>query len=186
MKFDPLQFDFDRWLYKTVTGAINSARINSTLADSATAFYSLQDKPFSTGYWQHRFLLDVVRQFGLPSLFITISPSEWSFPIPMWLESFAHNTGYGPTRAPFFETMHFVHVLEQIVRGYLCGSNSTNWTNHVFSYNHIRNKKNVTTYFYRFEFQKRGTVHIHLLVWFNNIAYIDYKHIRGDLPENYR
>ncbi len=172
MKFHLLQFVFDTWLYKTITGAINSADMNSTLTDSPTAFFYLQDKPFSTGYWnwQHQYLVDAVRQFVLASLFITISQSKWSFLLPMWLESFAHNTGYGPTRVPFFETMHFFHILEQIVQGYLCGSNITDWTNHIFSYNHIRNKKNVKTYFYHFEFQKRGTVHIHLLVWLNNIA----------------
>ena len=28
--------------------------------------------------------------------------------------------------------------------------------------------KNVETFFYRFEFQKRGTLHLHMLVWVNS------------------
>lgn len=31
--------------------------------------------------------------------------------------------------------------------------------------NGLKDVKNVQTYFYRFEFQERGTVHLHMLVW---------------------
>ena len=182
LHFELLQFQFDRWLYKTITGAIHSSR--NTANNSITAFQALQDKPFSKGYWdwQHRFLIDAVRQFGLPSLFITISPSEWSFPVPFWLEDIREKTGHGPTNLPFFETIHFLHVLEQVVRGFLCGSNDSKWSHHLFSYNNNRSKSNILTYFYRFEFQKRGTLHIHFLVWLKNIQYINYHGIRADIP----
>ena len=167
--FELLQFVFDRWLYKTVTGAINSSRLNNTQDALCSAFYALQDKPFSVGYWdwQHRYLVDAVHQYGLPSLFITISPSEWSFPLPLWLDAISRCTGYGPTANACHETFHFMHVLEQIARGNLCGSNDSNWRNHLFSFNRTK-RKNINIYFYRFEFQKCGTVHIHLLVWLKN------------------
>ena len=53
-------------------------------------------------------------------------------------------------------TIHIAHVLEQVVCGYLCGSNDSRWTEHVFNYNGLQNRNNVNTYFYRFEFQVRG------------------------------
>lgn len=75
-------------------------------------------------------------------------------------------------------------MLAQIVRGYLCGSNSQKWSNHLFNYNRIWSKKNVQTYFYRFEFQKRSTVHLHLLVWLQDISKTEYQHIRADIPDD--
>ena len=66
--------------------------------------------------------------------------------------------------------LNITHVLEQIVRGYLCGSNDSRWTRHIFTYNRLATTKNVKTYFYRFEFQQRGTVHLHLLVWLHDIT----------------
>ena len=80
--------------------------------------------------------------------------------------------------------MHIAHVLEQTVRGYLCGSNSNKWTKHIFSYNRISTQSNVLTYFYRFEFQQRGTVHLHLLVWLKDISKIQHQFIRADIPED--
>ena len=118
----------------------------------------------------------------MPTLLITISPSEWTFPWPLWLKDISSATGYGPTNLPFFETIHFMNVLEQLVCGYLCGSNDSHWRNHLFSYNCLANKHNVKTYFYRFEFQKRGTIHLHLLVWLDNVKYIQYKRLQADLP----
>ena len=44
------------------------------------------------------------------------------------------------------------------------------------------NYKNVETYFYRFEFQNRGTVHVHLLVWLKDMAKIRLPLPRGDIP----
>ena len=79
--------------------------------------------------WQHRFLLDAVAQHGPPSLFLTISPYEWSFPLPPWLTSLREVTGKGPTELALLETSHIVHVLEQIICGYLCGSNDKKWSN---------------------------------------------------------
>lgn len=153
--FELLQFQYDLWLYKTVTGAINTARYAKCLPAR-----SLDSKTFSATYWewQHRYVLDAVDQFGLPDIFITISPFEWSFPFPKWLEEIRLKTGKGPTELAGYETTHIVHVLAQIVRGYLCGSNSSKWSKHIFSYNRLSTQSNVKTYFYRFEFQKRGTV----------------------------
>ena len=127
-------------------------------------------------------MLDAVEQFGPPSLFITISPYEWNFPFPEWLKSLRQQTGNGASNLAGFELLHIVHVLEQLVRGYMCGSNTQAWTNNVFNYNRIKDMKNVQTYFYRFEFQERGTVHLHMLVWLKNAKQIRLDLIRGDIP----
>ena len=119
---------------------------------------------------------------GFPSVFITISPSEWSFPLPPWLKQIQESTGLGQTNLAAFETFHFVNTLEQLVRGYLCGSNDKSWTSHLFANSRNSAIQNVVNYFYRFEFQKRGTVHIRILVWLKNLKQVNVKPIRADIP----
>ena len=121
-------------------------------------------QPFSPTYWQwqHRYLLDAVDQFGLRDAFITISPYEWSFPFAKWVTDIRQCTGKGPTQLAAYETYNITHTSEQLVRGYLCGTNTGKWMQHLFSYNKKLEQRNVKTYFYRFEFQQRGTVHLHM------------------------
>ena len=71
LHFDLLQWQYDRALYKVVSGAINTARFSNCSPARA-----LDSKPFSVAYWQwqHRYHLDAVEQFGLPHVFLTISP----------------------------------------------------------------------------------------------------------------
>ena len=91
----------------------------------------------------------------------------------------------GPTQLPMYETFHITHVLEQLVRGYLCGSTNKKWSQHIFSYNNSTIQKNVKTFFYRFEFQERGTVHLHMLVWLHDIAKARHEFIRADIPSSH-
>ena len=78
--------------------------------------------------------------------------------------------------------MPIVNVLEQLVRGYMCGSNTNRWLNHLFKYKSKKNQKNVKTYFYQFEFQDRGTVHLHMLVWLKDLTKMKLDAIRADIP----
>lgn len=57
LDFELLQYQYDRWLFKTITGAINSSR-----ASGCSPHVALQQKPFSSNYWQwqHLYLLDAV------------------------------------------------------------------------------------------------------------------------------
>ena len=169
-------FHHDRWVFKTVTGAITSARLFQ-----CSPARSLDNKSFSPEFWrwQHRYLLDAVRQYSLPSVFVTLSPYEWSFPFPAWLETIRTETGNGATNLSGPETFHITHDLEQVVRGYLCGSNDARWSRHLFSYNARKDVKNVETYFYRFEFQGCGTVHLHLLVWLKDLSQIQHPTCKG-------
>ena len=177
--YELLHFHYEICLFKTVSGALTSDRFRM-----CSPARSLEAKPFSIEYWkwQHRFLLDAVNQFGTRSIFLTISPYEWSFPVPVWLSGLRDLTGKGPTHLAGFETGHITHVLEQIIRGYLCGSNGKRWSNHVFNYNNISSFTNIQTYFYRFEFQGIGTVHVHLLVWLKDIKRIQLNLLHADIP----
>ena len=180
MLYDLLHFHYDLWLWQTVSGAIACARKLKCSPNKA-----LEAKTFSSEYWkwQHRYLMDVVEQFGPPSLFVTISPFEWTFPCPPWLENLRTKPGKSARNIPTLETLHKVHVLEQLVRGYLCGSNTQRWKNHVFS--NARSKDdNVQTYFYRFEFQQRGMVHLHMLVWLEKAKAMRPNLLRADIPWN--
>ena len=82
--FDLLQFQYDRAMYEVISGAINSARFTN-----CSPAHALDTKVFSPTYWQlqHRYLTDAVAQFGLPDVFVTISPYKWSFPFLTWLEN---------------------------------------------------------------------------------------------------
>ena len=113
MLYDLVQFQYDLWLYHTVSGVVSCGS-----QYGCSPARALETKSFCNEYWrwQHRFLLDALRQHGFPTLFITISPYEWSFPLPVWLQTYRQNTGRGPTDFAAFETAHIAHVLEQVVR----------------------------------------------------------------------
>jgi len=114
------------------------------------------------------------------------TPFEWTFPTAEWLRQARELSGRRPTELPALETLHIVHVLEQTVRGYICGTNTNRWTNHLLNYNNIRNQVDVTNFFFRLEFQRRGTPHVHLLVWLKNVSAIQYNYLRADIPEENR
>ena len=64
----------------------------------------------------------------------------------------------------------------------MCGSNTSRWSNHLFTYKRKKDRKNVLTYFYQFEFQDRGTVHLHMLVWLKDLTKMKLDAIRADIP----
>ena len=75
-----LQFVYDLWLFTTIGGAKNASGVGIREA--------LANKPYSPEVWRtyHTALVDLQRQIGWPSLFITIAPYEWSFPYHAWME----------------------------------------------------------------------------------------------------
>lgn len=179
LHYDLLHYHYDRWPFKTITGAINSAK----QAQCSPAI-ALEAKTFSQQYWmnQHRYLMDAVRQFGFPSMFMTISPYEWTFPCPPWLDHLRDQTGRDTTELAIPETIHIAHVLEQYIRGYLCGMNTNRWKNHLFAKRSDPSVNNVSNYFYRFEFQKRGTLHAHILLWLDDMNEVDVSKLSATTP----
>ena len=179
INYDILQYQYDRWLFKTITGAVNASK-----ASGCSPNRSLENKSFSKTFWQHQhlFLIDAVHQYSFPSLFITISPYEWTFPFPPFIEEIRNIYGKDTTEVAVLETLHIAHVAEQLVRGYVTGGNCNRWRTHVLCNVHDPPSKNVTTYFYRFEFQQRGTVHLHMLVWLEDVSCIHADLMHASLP----
>ena len=167
LNFEILQYQYDRWLFKTITGAVNASK-----ASGCSPNRSLENKSFSKTFWQHQnlYLIDAVRQYGYPSFFITISLYERTFPFPPFLEEIRCRYFKDVTDIPTLETIHIAHVLEQIARGYLTGGNCNRWRTNVFTNLPHPTSKNLETFFYRFEFQKHGTLHLHMLVWVKDIS----------------
>ena len=167
INFEVLQYQYDRWLFKNITGAVNASK-----ASGCSPNHSLENKSFSKTFWQHQnlYLMDAVRQYGYPSFFITISPYEWTFPFPPFLEEIRSRYFKDVTETPTIETLHITDVLEQFARGYLTGGNCNRWRTNVFTNLQDPTSKNLQTFFYRLEFQKRGTLHLHMLVWVKDIS----------------
>ena len=74
------------------------------------------------------------------------------------------------------------HVLEQIARGFLTGGNCNRWRQHVFADTVNPVDLNMLTYFYRFEFQERGTLLLHMLVWVKDISVIYADPLQASIP----
>ena len=93
---------------------------------------------------------DKPKRLEFPNYFITISPSEWNFPMPAILENWTKAT---PTRISEMAgpiALHIYNVLHAAMKQVLT---SGPFFEHVF-HSCIRT-----------EFQGRGTVHIHVAVW---------------------
>ena len=147
LDYELLQYQYDHWLFKTITEAINSSRASGCSPNAA-----LQQKSFSATYWQwqHLYLLDAVRQYGFPLFFLTISPYKWTFTWPRFIQQIREEHCLEPTDLPLVETLHVAHMLEQIARGYLCGANSNRWRQHLFNNQEEPSQSNLLRYFYRF------------------------------------
>ena len=53
---------------------------------------------------------------------------------------------------------------------------------HVFGNTHVPTERNILTYFYRFEFQQHGTVHLHMLVWVRDLSLIRTNLLHASIP----
>ena len=80
------------------------------------------------------------------------------------------------------ETIHISHCLEQLLRGYVTGKNTNRWKQSLFANSANLAQQNLKHFFYRFEFQKRNTVHIHALLWIEDLAAIDLTKVSASIP----
>ena len=203
--YELFQFVYDLWLWSSLGAKRNTVQAPLRLAMSG---YS-----FSPEYWhtRHAALVDVVKQLGLPTLFVTVAPYEWSFPFHSWVEDEARKLCRSRLRLPVSETLHIAHVLAQTVVGLLTGANKTTthrrqrrWTSHVFAAKDGSGRQTVLNFFGRLEYQDgkrrryvnqqevasqyyhgRGTVHLHLLVWLQHIESISLeKSVAATVPED--
>ena len=186
--YELFQFVYDLWLWSALGAKKHVTEAPLRLAMSGYAF--------SPEYWhtRHAALVDIVKQLGLPTLFVTVAPYEWSFPYPTWLEDEAAKMLRSKLRVPVAESLHIAHILAQLVQGLMTGANSTTdrkknpWRSHIFAAKDGTNRKTVVNFFGRLEYQDgkrkryvnqqevatqfyhgRGTVHVHLLLWLEHI-----------------
>ena len=190
-----LHFVWDLWMWSAVGGAKNSSGVHIREA--------LAGKPFSPELWKtkHLALVDLQKPVGGPSLFMTISPFEWSFPYHAWLEDELQKNLAQKLHAPVAETLHLAHVLTQAVKGLLTGSNDGYKAkgDHVFS--GPQSCGEVKHWVARLEFQdgkrKRGAgagkdpqfyhgsgrPHVHILLWLDDLLSIDVADkIKAEMP----
>ena len=190
--YEVFQFVYDLWLWSALGAKRNAMEAPLRLAMGG---YS-----FAPEYWhtRHAALVDLVRQLGLPTLFLTVAPYEWSFPFHHWVEDEATKLLRSRLHLPVAETLRIAHVLTQTVVGFLTGANKQigrkteqAWKSHVFAAKDGSGKKTVVNFFGRLEYQDgkrrryigeeevaaqfyhgRGTVHLHLLVWLQHVEAI--------------
>ena len=152
---------------------------------------------FSPEYWRahHACLIDMVRQVGWPTLFVTIAPWEWSFPYHVWIMDEMVTMLRSRLHLPAAETLHLAHVLTQCVKGLLAGSTNRHNGNddevfheHIFQDPESKQRCRIT-FFGRIEFQDgkrkryvrgnrpvshtyhgRGTPHLHVLFWLEPLS----------------
>ena len=90
-----------------------------------------------------------------------------------------------PTRCGAIETLHIAHILDQLCKGYITGCNSQEWQKHEIKHSlHdiVNGTSNVLTVFFRFEYQKRRTIHLHMLVWLKCISDINVNGLSATIP----
>jgi hypothetical protein len=191
------QFVYDLWMWSSLGGAKNAAGVSMRAAVSG--------RIYSPEYWRtrHAALIDLQRQEGFPTLFVTIAPYEWSAPYHAWILDEMEKTLRTRLNLPAAETFHLAHLLVETAKSFLTGKMSQDkqkkncWREHVFSAEDPA-KKTVRAVFGRLEFQDgkrkrhisprhfyhgRGTVHLHMLVWLTNCDSIDFtQKIKAELP----
>ncbi|CAE7817808.1 unnamed protein product [Symbiodinium sp. CCMP2592] len=192
-----VHYVYDLWLWSSIGGARNAVNLGVREA--------LASKSFSPELWRrnHAALVDLQRQHGLPSLFITVAPFEPSFPYHIWTQDELEKNLRTRTNLPLAETLHIAHVLTQVLKGFLCGHGDDK-TSHKerrggYVFTGGRNSGCVRAWVGRLEFQdgKRlrhnygkqqayhgsGRVHLHCLVWLRGAASLDLpSKVRADIP----
>ena len=182
LNFNLLQFQYEQWLYETVSGSIDSGKKYNLCPASV-----LSQKPFCHSFWRwlHALLINTVDRLGYPDFFLTMSASEWDLPKPWWIASRFQQHGFPPTRDSFAEAISISHSLQQFVSAYFCSEDRGKWTDHLFFDAKHPRKKIVKAYFWRLEFQRRGTPHLHCLVWIDQSNALDMKRFCAFVPQHH-
>ena len=196
--YELAQFVYDLWLWSSLGGAKHASGVQMRVA--------LAGKPFSPEYWRtrHFALLDLQKQLGYPTLFVTIAPYEWSSPYHAFLEDELLRTFKTRLHLPGPESFHLAHILTQAALGLITGWNKKGrggWTQHVLSDPSSAAQGSVLNLFGRIEFQdgkrKRGArnerldyhgsgrPHVHFLVWLRHPESLPWSEIVcGHLPSH--
>ena len=194
--YELAQFVYDLWLWSALGGAKHASGVQMRVA--------LAGKQFSPEYWRtrHFALLDLQKQLGYPTLFVTIAPYEWSSPYHAFLEDELLRTFKTRLHLPGPESFHLAHILTQAALGLVTGWNKQGrggWARHVLGDQASAGQGSALNLFGRIEFQdgkrKRGArnerldyhgsgrPHVHFLVWLRHPQSLPWSQIVcGHLP----
>ena len=89
---------------------------------------------------------------GLPNLFFTVSPAEWKFPTHTGM----HGNSFSAMDS-YTLTLHVYNVVHTILKELVLNSKSR--------YASLTGIERVYDWSLRVEYQKRGTLHVHVIAW---------------------
>ena len=141
-------FWYDTMLAKRLSALVAIADSKRVSADSIAA-----DMQLFRPFWRSQLakLEDMCRLRGsFPNLFVTVAPAEWTFPLHVFLLDKTRLSD-----AQFLLTRHLYHVLVQGLERLLGNLVPTATTGIACCHEWCM----------RFEFQKRGTLHVHVIAW---------------------
>ena len=136
-------------------------------------------------YWRlkHTLLLDTIDHLGFPSLFVTTNANEWRMNKSSWYQEQHNIHHFQPTGNVFTKTIQIIHSLQQIIIGYLTGSNHHNCKQHIFVNHKHKGRSKHFNLFLQDGIQKKMNVpHIHTLLWITQIHSINTKAMTADIP----
>ena len=105
------------------------------------------------------------RQLGcLPNLFFTIAPAEWKFNYHRGIQQWRMETGCSLSDGQAIMTLHMYHVIGAILKEIVLRKGDLPETQE-FRERRNAGLEEVYDYCFRWEFQGRGTIHVHVLAW---------------------
>jgi hypothetical protein len=171
--FEILQFQYDRSIFSVFTGR---AVASKGLA-LKYALKTVGETPYAS-FLNHMKLVDIHRQLGPASFWITIAPGIYGFPLHHWVREQVTLSGSNLTTNAAAEALHVHHVLNEVIHHWLFGSKDSPF------WNSTKKESCVLAYADTIEFQEgtrretanatkpnvpgregTGVEHRHLLVW---------------------
>ena len=143
---------YDIYLARRISSVVEKAKEQRRAPDDIA-----QDMQNFSVYWlnERAKLEDVCRQRGKPNLFFTVAPAEWKFPIHQgMLQRIKQDGDKAMTNAQAIMTLHMYHCMSEIVE--LLANEG---------FREETGIKKINEYSMRFEFQGRGTLHVHVVAW---------------------
>ena len=106
-----LHFQYDRWILSKFTG-------RAAMAKHISLKYALRDIPETPfhSYIHHMHLVDMHRQYGPASFWVTVAPGLHTFPQHAWVTQQGCVSGKRVSRNGTAESMHIHHCMSQVIQ----------------------------------------------------------------------
>ena len=101
---------------------------------------------------------------GMPNLFFTIAPAEWKFNWNRAMLQWTKEEGFSESEAQAVMTLHLNHVIGSILREVVL-KKGAGLTDEWSTERRAAGIDEVYEYSFRWEFQARGTLHVHVVAW---------------------